>query len=529
MSRLSARHLDQTAPRQRWVAAAAAFSLAAGIIGLFVAPGRSSLWYDELFSLWVISGADAATLWQRIISDVHPPLYYVALWSWVEIVGLSPASLRLLSGCSTAAALLWFVARLPVRLAPRLLAAALAVHSLFLVSQGQNARSYALGALVICALAVQAVRLLRPTVPARGELWALLLFACLCAAVHPYGLLVALATLGSLFLLRPRLWLWLLPPAALIAAGYAAWQYLVIAPNTHFVLDRNWIPSSLNWALAQMVQAAKEMLAPYMALVAILCVPVVLPARRPLARELKERLLLCLMVPVLVWAGAIALSVLLAPSITHRNLMLVAPFLWAGLALLLEPVDAQGGRLSRMVMAGAALCTLGAMAVLQVRLRDVNEPYLGVARAIAAMPTCRNVELLAINLNDPSWARRGPHEPLQAFINSYQLGAGNRAVNLYAADVIAGRADAEVAAGVRRALSGCPVLGMTTHFLAPWPPAAAALDLVARQQGASVVPKVVASTTRIGLADYVPGRMALGLGLGTGQPGIIYEVRPLRR
>src|SRR5438046_6521766 len=55
-----------------------------------------SLWYDEGFSWW-LSAQPLDQIIARTASDIHPPLYYVALHVWMLLTGSSEFALRYLS------------------------------------------------------------------------------------------------------------------------------------------------------------------------------------------------------------------------------------------------------------------------------------------------------------------------------------------------------------------------------------------------------------------------------------------------
>jgi mannosyltransferase len=56
--------------------------------------GTQSLWLDEAFS-YLFATLPPDTAWQAVIADaVHPPLYYVMLRPWLELVGHSEFALR---------------------------------------------------------------------------------------------------------------------------------------------------------------------------------------------------------------------------------------------------------------------------------------------------------------------------------------------------------------------------------------------------------------------------------------------------
>lgn len=58
--------------------------------------GAKNLWWDEALAIWAVrKGLAGVTLWTA--SDVHPPLFFWALWGWVQCVGESEFATRFLS------------------------------------------------------------------------------------------------------------------------------------------------------------------------------------------------------------------------------------------------------------------------------------------------------------------------------------------------------------------------------------------------------------------------------------------------
>jgi mannosyltransferase len=61
--------------------------------------GDANLWWDEALAVWgVRKGLTGVTLWTA--SDVHPPLYFWALWAWAQLVGESEFTMRALSAAA---------------------------------------------------------------------------------------------------------------------------------------------------------------------------------------------------------------------------------------------------------------------------------------------------------------------------------------------------------------------------------------------------------------------------------------------
>ncbi len=114
---------------------------------------RSSLWYDELFSVGVAALPAGESL-RRIIADhTNPPLFYLLLKGWMALGGdgdrwvrLLPCVLAMLLG----AALVWLVREARAGAAAGTLAVALAAASPLSVDLANEVRAYSLLALLAC-------------------------------------------------------------------------------------------------------------------------------------------------------------------------------------------------------------------------------------------------------------------------------------------------------------------------------------------------------------------------------------------
>jgi 4-amino-4-deoxy-L-arabinose transferase-like glycosyltransferase len=73
-----------------------ALLIGASIVVRFLRLGSRELWLDEIYSA-LLANMPLKHMLQYTIGDVHPPLFYVLLWSWVRLVGDSEAALRLFS------------------------------------------------------------------------------------------------------------------------------------------------------------------------------------------------------------------------------------------------------------------------------------------------------------------------------------------------------------------------------------------------------------------------------------------------
>jgi mannosyltransferase len=159
--------------------------------------GRDELWFDEAISAFAVTFAD----WpQELLRSNTPPLYYLLLWAWTAVAGLSETALRsfsVFSGTLFVGALLLFGRRI---VGPRAalwsgLVAALAPVQIY---YSQEARVYALLSLLLIlgyAALWRALETSRPLWWAIHSLWALLAlyshyFAVL--ALAPAALMVRL-------------------------------------------------------------------------------------------------------------------------------------------------------------------------------------------------------------------------------------------------------------------------------------------------------------------------------------------------
>ena len=114
---------------------------------------RSSLWYDELFSVGV-AGLPVADALRRIVADhTNPPLFYMLLKAWMALGGDGDLWVRLLP-CLFAmllgAALVWLAREVRAGALAGTLAVALAAASPLLVDLANEVRAYSLLTLLSC-------------------------------------------------------------------------------------------------------------------------------------------------------------------------------------------------------------------------------------------------------------------------------------------------------------------------------------------------------------------------------------------
>lgn len=133
-----------------WWGLALALIVSASIQLSFI--GKSSVWHDEGYSLWLVK-YNYLEIIGRTARDVHPPLYYLLLKAWGGVFGQGVVAARSLSvaailGCIVLSYLLikQLFGSIPARWAALILAVAP-----FLIRYGQEARMYGLVALLLTA------------------------------------------------------------------------------------------------------------------------------------------------------------------------------------------------------------------------------------------------------------------------------------------------------------------------------------------------------------------------------------------
>ena len=174
----------------------------------FIGIGSQSFWLDEVVTAELVKQSFGDLIGSIPHSESTPYLYYVLLWPWAKVFGYGEAALRSLSalyGVGTVAAI-WAGARVLVSRPAALVAGALAAVNPFLIWYSQEARAYALLAL-LCAVSfwLFALALRRPSGRAYAG-WAVA--SALALATHYFAGFVilpeaiALAVLGG----RTRAW-----------------------------------------------------------------------------------------------------------------------------------------------------------------------------------------------------------------------------------------------------------------------------------------------------------------------------------
>jgi mannosyltransferase len=207
--------------------------LAAALFALVRLPEltRSSLWFDELFSLglaWLPFGASLA----RTVADhTNPPLFYLLLKAWIALGGDADAWVRLLPCLLSilgGPALLWLAREAGAGRVATLLAVGFAAASPLAVDMANEVRAYSLLTLLACLSLAATLRDRRTAT--RGSFALLTLVNVALVHTHYFGWFTVAAEVAAAILYWPRPALRrVLGSAALTALGFVPWAGAVLA------------------------------------------------------------------------------------------------------------------------------------------------------------------------------------------------------------------------------------------------------------------------------------------------------------
>ncbi len=480
---------------------------AVGLVGAFVGLKVSSFWIDELFTAWIVEvGIGLDEFIARIVTDVHPPVYYVLALAHAQLFGDDEVALRSFSAiCAVAAILLFIVAtRAYFSLAARLFGAALATGSFFWFYQAQNARGYSLAfligvAMLAIGLSILAKRTRRETrmLPELAGLAALMLVG---SFVHFYLMYECLAILLVLGFYCPRQRLVLALFAAILLASTGLYVKLVIEEFSQYSTTRNWIHGDISWYFQQLSTALTYSFTKKAMLALAICVVALAAQWHFFVRSTKAasaskpgvlalgrfpfdpQTALFVGVPLIMLAGGIASSLLIAPNFTDRNLLICAPFLWAFCAKLYDASVPGAERPVRiaanLLLSAVVLWTVVAMTV--GRERPWNEPFRESAEWIRTFPECQGRPVMVINAQPRAWFKPGYSEILYADFYASYLADFARPQVVFKEDVLAHRLTDEMKEYLQWRVdgNGCPILAWSIHLITEEEFAEAARELL---------------------------------------------------
>ena len=189
-----------------------------------------SLWFDEIWSLEKSTGT-IRDVFVGSTNDVHPPLYYILLHYWIELVGISVTTLRFPSAVFSLiqVALIYFLGRELFDDHVGLLAAFLITLSTFHIQYAQEARMYALLGCLTVASYLFLIRIHRSRRARIGYVG----FTILLMYTHVYGVFAVIAqnvyVIGSLLYQSdsPFEWRSWLPNQLILTISFLPWLFIL--------------------------------------------------------------------------------------------------------------------------------------------------------------------------------------------------------------------------------------------------------------------------------------------------------------
>ncbi len=462
-------------------------AIIAGVIGAFVQLDRSSLWYDELFTAWVTTkDADPTHVFGRILTDLHPPLYYFSTYLWSLLFGAGDADLRAYSAvCAVAAvAVVFFGLKPRLSLQGRLVAAALATGSREWFYMAQNARSYALCMLLGAVLLWLAVELLRDRGARRWPLYALFAVSVAGAFSHFFMTFEAVGLCLMLAVYAPRRRIALLGFAGALVVANDLYLTLVVDRFARFSLTHTWMSNRPVAYAGNVLESLKLLGLREIAIVGLLawgCMALwrlamarfsrragATPAARGLdhVRAADPVAVICAAVPVLVFVFSVLSSQLIRPNFTPQNFLICAPFIWGLCGRLYDRAVARAGpRGAIAIKAVAGLFLVSAAFVVAGRFVERNEPWKESAIGVRGFAACQG-QVVPVVSEDGPYLRdaRFPDLYRDFFYGRYLDGFAPVAAFEHT-DIAAGRLSPDMRALLAARLSGqgCPILAWDTH------------------------------------------------------------------
>ncbi len=196
-------------------------------IGLrFFQLDRESLWVDEIATAKLIKEQSCTALWQKILhEEISPPLYFVMLWGWSRLWGLSEWGMRSFSAAMGSIALILFLRLGRLLLPPpwQWKAVLLFALSPMLVAASQEARMYAL--LLVLWLWGMIALWQGLEGNERAVQWSVIPLT-LALYTHPYGGFLLLLWISAVGLYAQRRKRWrLLRPAVIAGLLFLPWLF----------------------------------------------------------------------------------------------------------------------------------------------------------------------------------------------------------------------------------------------------------------------------------------------------------------
>jgi 4-amino-4-deoxy-L-arabinose transferase-like glycosyltransferase len=137
--------------RSSWRLLLVGYVVAAGAALRFWLLGAPGIWFDEALTATYALRPARELVPYLVSNEIHPPIYYLLVGWWLELAGLTPASLRFVSAAAGTLTLpvVYSFARELYGSRAGLIAALLTATSVYHVMYSQEARSYALLTLLL--------------------------------------------------------------------------------------------------------------------------------------------------------------------------------------------------------------------------------------------------------------------------------------------------------------------------------------------------------------------------------------------
>jgi 4-amino-4-deoxy-L-arabinose transferase-like glycosyltransferase len=440
----------------------------------FIGLSSSSFWADELFTMQVVGHRQGlGEVFRRVLADVHPPLYDFLLYGWIALFGTDESAVRLLSAILAVLSIVVFALCTRRRLSPTAtaFACAVAATSMFWYEQAQNARNYTLAIFISSALLAAAIdfgQRIRAgqRFTTRAWLW-LTVLGIAGSQVHPYMLLMVGMLL--LFLLgTARTWpqrIGVSISGMIVLAFYLGLLWLMTHATKHDFHD-TWFSNSAKFFGSHLRRVVFHFMSRQL-LPVVLAMLLVLWLRRPRVTCMDEHHLanwtarLCGFVCVGVIVSGIAVSLLVAPSFSYRNVLVCAPFGWFLLARLYDAASTRLDTRTTAIAATAIVVLLASqsIALMRGRLLPANEPWRASAAYVQGLKGCADATLPVITYPGTYGVGMTPavHAMMERHYYGYYLPATYHPYAYLADDWV------RHAGELMQSNSTCPVLGWVLH------------------------------------------------------------------
>ncbi|GGA43058.1 glycosyltransferase family 39 protein [Dyella nitratireducens] len=388
----------------RWQAVVYGLIALIACAGAFAGLSASSLWIDELFTVYLIHhNGGLGEVFHRALTDTHPPLYYFMLYAWTRLAGLSEIALRLPSALFAVASIFIFAFGMRRVLSRTAIAFACAVAGVseFWFEQSQNARSYALcfalsAGLLSLAIAFRRRAQVRTDFPLAHWL-ALSLLGLIASLTHAYLLLATGMVLLFLLLSLPS---WRIR-AALVVTGLAILAfnvayYRMMIHSSQQDLQGLWFDNSTGFFKQQIRYAFYGLMQRQVIVVTVLLI--LFGIRQKTTGEgyfvhdeqsTRWATNLAAFVLVGVIACGIGVSLAVAPSFSDRNLLTCIPFAWVLVGRLYDAAGPRGYTRGSVVVAVLGMLLVGSyLHRLPGRELPRRENWRASAQYVSQLPGC---------------------------------------------------------------------------------------------------------------------------------------------